>query len=577
MKHASWTAPQRSRRDRLACLIARPIAPAIALITIGVMGAWIEGSGWEPAIAQTPQRAEPAIAPPSSAPNSASPQAKPAAKPNPGNWQRTLILWGAVGVGGLGALGGVMWLLRQSLNADHLDWDRAESIDPDLSDPGLGDLGLGDPGLGDPGLGDPGLANPVNHQHHQPVATSPAPIGEPPAPAAVSAPQPASSPAPKPATRRFPWQSSAPPQTEPAEPDSIAPPPAAATAPPAPPPTTSLASVALPSPAALSPTRIMQPSAIERAIQNLQSDQAADRRKAIWELGQRGDSRALRPLMEVLLNGDSKQRSLAIAALSAISSRVLEPTLEAMSLALRDSNPDVRTNAIRDLSQVYEQVTRLSQMMGMAARDSDRQVQETAAWALGKLEQIRVIAETVQSGQPLPTHQTERDGLAEGLALLENNRPVEAAPLLESAIRHKPSDADAHLALAQALEARGAIAQAFYETLTARDLYAYQGRLDAAQAIEQAWRDRGLDPDRAAYHVALANQLMQEAQWEQAQQELDLALTNNPHQPDAHLSLARLHRAQHRSIEALAHLQQARDLYIAMGDRVAADRLQSLL
>lgn len=547
MKHASWTAPQRPLRDR----IAHQIAPAIALIAIGAIGAGVDGSAWGPAIAQTPQQAQPAIAPaasPSPAPKAASPKN---AKPKAGNWQRTVVLWGAVGVGGLGALGGLMWLLRASLNADHLDWDRAEPIDADLGEP----------------VGD------------RLVAAPPAPAIEPPAP--IAAPNPAPAPSavtsPPPATRRFPWQSSS---ARKAEPDPIAPEPAAPSPPaPAPPaPTTTLAAtVPLPSPAALSPTRIMQPSAIERAIQNLQSDHAADRRKAIWELGQRGDSRALRPLMEVLLNGDSKQRSLAIAALSAIGSRVLEPTLEAMSLALRDSNPDVRTNAIRDLSQVYEQVTRLSQMMGMAARDSDRQVQETAAWALGKLEQIRVIAETVQSGQPLPTHQTERDGLAEGLALLENNRPSEAAPLLEAAIRQKPSDADAHLALAQALEARGAIAQAFYETLTARDLYAYQGRLDAAQAIEQAWRDRGLDPDRATYRIALANQLMQESQWEQAQQELDLALTENPHQPDAHLSLARLHRAQHRSIEALAHLQQARDLYVAMGDRVAADRLQSLL
>lgn len=606
MKRASWTGAKRPIRDRAAYAVA-----------IAVMGALVSGVGQPTGataiapLAQVATPAKPTIARPDGSPaanpNNSSPQdAKPqnaksqnaksqespqAKADAAANWRRRIVLWGAVGIGGLGAIGGLVWFFRQSLSAEQFGWDEVDPPEVEHTDLPEDDLGVMHPdSSGSPrGWTKPPVANPVADAPAVPVEVARSP-GGPATAMALESPATAGPPEKAPKAKRFPWHwgrsepaakpaakatsgstsGSTVPSSQPEHPpEPIAPPPAPPTPTPA----------ALPSPAALSPTRVVQPSPIERAIQNLRSESAADRRKAIWELGQRGDSRAIQPLMEVLLSGDSKQRSLAIASLSAIGSRVLEPTLEAMALALRDHNPEVRTNAIRDLTQVYEQVARLSQMMGIAARDADQQVQQTASWALGKLEQIRSIADSTQGlgGNGLSTAHFEESALAQGLALLENNRPVEATPLLETAIQQHPSDPDAHLALAQALEARGAIAQALQEAIAARDLYVYQGRADAARAIEQTWRDRGIDPDQAAYRVAWASLLIQREAWDEAASELEQAITHNPHDPDPYLALARLRRAQHRPTEAVSYLQQARDLYLAAGDRAAADRLQTLI
>jgi len=526
-------------------------------------------------------------------------------------FQRRIVLLGAAGIGGLGLLGGLVWFVRQVRNNEHFGWDEADAeseadFDP-LADPdAVEGLEAIDP-WGAPlapaarstrprDVGptlDAHSAAAHNGQNAMALETA-APIDSKPGSKSESKPES------KPRRRLFPWQKTTPAAdselsadpseaaapvpaeskaSEPATPAPLPNPAVNAAAPQAAPNAAPNPTAPLPSPTALAPTRVVQPSLIERAIQNLRSDNAADRRKAIWELGQRGDSRALRPLMDVLLNGDSKQRSLSIAALTSIGSRVLEPTLEAMALALRDPNPEVRTNAIRDLTQVYEQVTRLSQMMGMAARDPDQQVQQTASWALGKLEQVRAIAETVQTGgsSAFNASSLTESPLMAGIALLDNDQPAEAAPLLEAAIRQHPSDPDAHLALAKALEAHGAQAQALQAAIAARDLYAYQGRGEAAKAIEQTWQARGLDPDQAAYRVAWAGVLIQQEQWDEATKELEQAIAHNPHDPEPHLVLARLRRSQHRSAEAIEHLKQARDLYLALGDQPAADRLQTLI
>ncbi len=591
MKRASWTGAKRPIRDRAAH------AMAIALLGALVTGADRPAGATAIApLAQAATQAQPAIRPSASSaasPTSSSPPSKDPKAQNSqksqkakadraaANWQRRIVLWGAMGIGGLGVIGGLVWFFRQSLNTEQFGWDEVDSdaADSEALDP--------DPIAPPESRTPPRPLHPISNHQGNPAEAGRSPSAgiatamaiEPPA---VLVP-PEMTPKPKP--KRFPWQKSRSPAPAPVS--NPAPSPTAASlpndaepiAPAAPAPTP--APTALPSPAALSPTRVVQPSPIERAIQNLRSESAADRRKAIWELGQRGDSRAMQPLMEVLLNGDSKQRSLAIASLSAIGARVLEPTLEAMTLALRDHNPEVRTNAIRDLTQIYEQVARLSQMMGLAARDADQQVQQTASWALGKLEQIRALADgppgPSSGGSSLAMAHFDESALAQGLALLENNRPAEAASLLEQAIQQHPSDPDAHLALAQALEARGAIAQALQEAIAARDLYVYQGRADAARAIEQTWHARGIDPDQAAYRVAWASLLIQQEQWDEAAQELEQAIGHNPHNPDPYLALARLRRAQHRPTEATTHLQQARDLYLAAGDRAAADRLQTLI
>ncbi|MGB3534335.1 MAG: HEAT repeat domain-containing protein [Microcoleaceae cyanobacterium] len=128
---------------------------------------------------------------------------------------------------------------------------------------------------------------------------------------------------------------------------------------------------------------------IEQWILELRGSNPTHRSKAIWELGQQGDSRAVQPLAELLLSSDSKQRSLILASLSEISTRTLKPMNRALSLSLQDENAEVRKNAIRDLSRIYDLTTQMSQLLQRATDDPDAEVAETAHWAINKLARIR--------------------------------------------------------------------------------------------------------------------------------------------------------------------------------------------
>lgn len=128
---------------------------------------------------------------------------------------------------------------------------------------------------------------------------------------------------------------------------------------------------------------------IEGLIGDLRNPDPTQRRKAIWELGQRGNSLAMQPLVDSMINADSKEKSLVLAALSEIGIRSLKPMSRALAIALQDDNPEVRKNGIRDLSRVYDLVVQISQMLGHATEDEDPEVRQTAAWALDNLSRIR--------------------------------------------------------------------------------------------------------------------------------------------------------------------------------------------
>ena len=65
-------------------------------------------------------------------------------------------------------------------------------------------------------------------------------------------------------------------------------------------------------------------------------------------------------MVDLLLDSDSRQRSLVLSALSEISSRTLKPMSRALAISMQDENPDVRKNAIRDLTRIYDSLTRIS-------------------------------------------------------------------------------------------------------------------------------------------------------------------------------------------------------------------------
>ncbi len=137
------------------------------------------------------------------------------------------------------------------------------------------------------------------------------------------------------------------------------------------------------------PPQLAKIDAIETLIEDLQSRVPTQRRKAIWELGQKGDSRAMQPLVTLLMDSDSRQRSLILASLAEIGNRTMQPMNRALVLSLQDTNPEVRKNAIRDLTRIYDLVSQTSQLLRHASEDSDPEVREAAQWALSQLNRLR--------------------------------------------------------------------------------------------------------------------------------------------------------------------------------------------
>ncbi|NEQ26467.1 MAG: HEAT repeat domain-containing protein [Microcoleus sp. SIO2G3] len=131
---------------------------------------------------------------------------------------------------------------------------------------------------------------------------------------------------------------------------------------------------------------------VDELIGDLRSPDPQKRRKAIWELAQRGDSRAIQPLVDLMIDSDSQQRSLILEALSQIGTKTLKPMNRALAVSLQDDNAQVRKNAIRDLTRIYEVVAQTTQMLYHAADDPNPEVRETARWAISQLSRIRTLS-----------------------------------------------------------------------------------------------------------------------------------------------------------------------------------------
>ncbi|WP_414562956.1 MULTISPECIES: peptidoglycan-binding protein [unclassified Anabaena] len=138
-----------------------------------------------------------------------------------------------------------------------------------------------------------------------------------------------------------------------------------------------------------STSRLAKVNIVDELIQDLRNHDSQKRRKAIWDLGQQGDSRAIQPLVDLMMDADSQQRSLILAALAEINSRALKPMNRALAISLQDESPQVRQNAIRDLTRIYDMMTQMSQMLVHATEDPDVDVQITAKYALSQMNRIR--------------------------------------------------------------------------------------------------------------------------------------------------------------------------------------------
>ncbi|MEH2166215.1 MAG: peptidoglycan-binding protein [Nostoc sp.] len=136
-------------------------------------------------------------------------------------------------------------------------------------------------------------------------------------------------------------------------------------------------------------SRLAKLNIVDELIQDLRSSDPTKRRKAIWDLGQQGDSRAIQHLVDLIIDADSQESSLILAALSEIGIRTLKPMNRALAISIQNESPQVRQNAIRDLTRVYDMMGQMSQMLHHALEDPDADVQATARYALTQMNRIR--------------------------------------------------------------------------------------------------------------------------------------------------------------------------------------------
>lgn len=138
-------------------------------------------------------------------------------------------------------------------------------------------------------------------------------------------------------------------------------------------------------------SRITKLNIVDELIKDLRSPEPSKRHKAIWDLGQQGDSRAVQPLVNLLVDADSQQRSLILAALTEINVRSLKPVNRALAISMQDESPQVRQNAIRDLTRVYDMMAQMSQILSHALEDPDTEVRATAKYALTQMNRVRTF------------------------------------------------------------------------------------------------------------------------------------------------------------------------------------------
>lgn len=113
-------------------------------------------------------------------------------------------------------------------------------------------------------------------------------------------------------------------------------------------------------------------------IQDLQHSDRNIRRKAIWELAKIGDYRCIEPLMAIMPQASAVDKSLIQKAFTQITNRSFKPLNEQLFASLKDANPQVRINAILDLTAFYKFVAPINQQLSRMQRDPDPEVRHCA-------------------------------------------------------------------------------------------------------------------------------------------------------------------------------------------------------
>lgn len=130
-------------------------------------------------------------------------------------------------------------------------------------------------------------------------------------------------------------------------------------------------------------------------IQDLQNNSSAKgigakdlRRKAIWELGQTNDFRAVEHLIQIMPEVESLEKSLILDSITRIANRSLETVNNVLLTCLDNECVEVRKKAIKDLTYLYQSLSLVAVHLAKMTEDSDTEVRDTAKWALKQFDKI---------------------------------------------------------------------------------------------------------------------------------------------------------------------------------------------
>lgn len=126
----------------------------------------------------------------------------------------------------------------------------------------------------------------------------------------------------------------------------------------------------------------------QRLLLDLKRVKPSRRGKIIWQLAAQADSRAIEPLVEIMMSANSQNKSLTLEALAQIGFNSIKPINQALVIGLQDQNGQVRKNALRDVTKIYELIAQIQPIIAQTAlNDPDSEVRAIARWALTKLSQ----------------------------------------------------------------------------------------------------------------------------------------------------------------------------------------------
>lgn len=120
-------------------------------------------------------------------------------------------------------------------------------------------------------------------------------------------------------------------------------------------------------------------------IEDLRHSDRQIRRKAIWELAEKGDPRCIQPLVNIVPAVNSLDKSLISNALTQIVHRSFQPINHRLFANLEHQDPQIRKNAIHDLSDIYLFIAPITKQLVRMQLDEDLEVSQAAVRALHQL------------------------------------------------------------------------------------------------------------------------------------------------------------------------------------------------